>query len=196
MARRTSIDRRTEILSEAAKLFQAKGYGGTSMRDLAGKVGMEAASMYNHIRSKDELLEVLCFQVGDGYLSRLNEIRASDLSYVEQLRAIIRTHIRMMIDNGPAVNVANNDWKHLPPSALKRFTDARKRYEKGVAQLLEAGMAAGELRRMDTSVALFTLLSSVRWVELWYKPGRAIAPDALEDTITTLLLNGLTKPTT
>lgn len=194
MARRSTVDRRSEILSEAAKLFHAKGYGAASMRDIAGKVGMEAASMYNHIRSKDELLEVLCFEVGNGYLDRLNEISASPLSYVEKLRAIIRTHIRMMIDNGPAVNVANHDWKHLPPAALKRFLEARKRYEKGVAQLLEEGMAAGELRRMDTTVALFTLLSSVRWVEPWYKPGRAIDPEVLEETITTLLLNGLRNP--
>lgn len=196
MAKRTTTDRRSEILSEAAKLFQAKGYGGASMRDLAGAVGMEAASMYNHIRGKDELLEVLCFEVGNTYLSSLQAISAADTGYVDKLRAIIRTHIAMMIDDGPAVNVANNDWKHLPPEALERFIALRKRYEKGVAELLERGMESGELRRMDVTVALFTLLSSVRWVELWYKPGRAIPADTLEETITTLLLNGLSSPRT
>ncbi len=196
MARRSTLDRRSEILSEAALLFQAKGYGGTSMRDLAGKVGMEAASMYNHIRSKHELLEVLCFKVADGYLGRLAEINASEATAVDKLHALIRTHLRMMQDNGAAVNVANTDWKHLPPAALKRFSEARKRYEKGVAELLEQGMASGELRRMDVTVALLTVLSAVRWVELWYKPGRAIPAATLEDTIATLLLNGLSAPRT
>ena len=54
--------KRQIILEEAAKLFKDKGYGGTSMRDIAGQVGMEAASMYNHIKSKDEILEIICFQ--------------------------------------------------------------------------------------------------------------------------------------
>ena len=54
------INKKELILSEAAMLFKEKGFGGTSMRDLAEKVGMEAASMYNHIKSKDEILELIC----------------------------------------------------------------------------------------------------------------------------------------
>jgi len=57
------------IIQEAALIFKQKGYSATSMRELAEKVGMEAASLYNHIRSKDEILEEICFKVANQYVS-------------------------------------------------------------------------------------------------------------------------------
>jgi hypothetical protein len=44
------------------------------------------------------------------------------------------------------------------------------------------------------SVALFTLLSAVRWVELWYRPSRSLSAAELEADLITMLLDGLKKP--
>ena len=186
--------KRTLILREAAHLFRERGYGGTSMRELAARVGVEAASMYNHIRSKDDLLETLCLQVADAYLTRLTEVQQTPGPATEKIRALLRHHIHLMVEDAPAVSVANNEWKHLRPEALTRFKEARRTYERGFATLIEQGITTQELRPLNVSVALFTLLSAVRWVELWYRPDRPIPPQELEETITTLLLNGLQAP--
>ena len=183
--------KRELILAEAAKLFKDRGYSGTSMRDLAGQVGMEAASMYNHIKSKDELLDTICFRISDTYISQLAEIERTDSSYGEKIKALVRLHIRLMVEDGAAVSVANHDWKYLPEPRLTEFKQARKNYEKGFAALIEAGIAAGEFRPVNTSVALFTVLSAVRWVELWYRPGRGLSAQELESNIITVLLGGL-----
>lgn len=193
MAKTNKINKRQLILEEAAKLFKSRGFGGTSMRDLGAEVGMEAASMYNHIRSKDEILEHICFHISNTYISQLTEIEQLDASYVEKIKALIRLHIRLMVEDGAAVSVANNDWKYLTGDQLKAFTDARQRYEKGFAALIERGIAAGELAPVNVSVALFTVLSAVRWVELWFRPGRTISAEELEENIMTILLNGLVK---
>ncbi|NML65257.1 TetR/AcrR family transcriptional regulator [Hymenobacter sp. RP-2-7] len=186
--------KRELILAEAAKLFKDRGYSGTSMRDLAGQVGMEAASMYNHIKSKDELLDTICFRISDTYISQLAEIEATPSGYADKLRALVRLHIRLMVEDGAAVSVANHDWKYLPEPRLGEFKQARKAYERGFAALIEAGIAAGELRPVNVSVALFTMLSAVRWVELWYRPGRGISAEELESNIITVLLGGLEQP--
>ncbi|WP_139920822.1 TetR/AcrR family transcriptional regulator [Hymenobacter sp. DG01] len=186
-------NKRQLILEEAAKLFKQKGFGGTSMRDLAGEVGIEAASMYNHIKSKDEILELICFRVSSTYISQLAEIEATDAPYVEKIKALISLHIRLMIEDGAAVSVANHDWKYLREPALTEFKDARKQYEKGFAALIEQGIAAGEFQPVNVSVALFTILSAVRWVELWYRPGRELSAEELEANIITMLLTGLEK---
>ncbi|PJJ59129.1 TetR/AcrR family transcriptional regulator [Hymenobacter chitinivorans] len=193
MAKKAKTNKRQVILEEAAKLFKAKGFGGTSMRDLGSQVGMEAASMYNHISSKDDILESICFHVSNTYISQLHEIEQLPVSYVDKLKALIRLHIRLMIEDGAAVSVANNDWKYLSDDKLQQFKDARKTYEKGFAELIEQGIAAGEFQPMNVSVALFTILSAVRWVELWYRPGRGITAEELEENIMTILLNGLAK---
>ena len=193
MSKRTNSLKRQLILDEAAKLFKLKGFGGTSMRDLAAQVGMEAASMYNHIKSKDEILELICFHVSDTYIRQLTEVEQMAATYVEKIRALISCHIQLMIEDGAAVSVGNNDWKYLTGDTLDAFKAARKRYEKGFAALIEQGIAAGELQPVNVSVALFTILSAVRWVELWYRPGRDVTPEELEENIMTILLNGLAR---
>ena len=187
------VNKRQLILDEAAKLFKQKGFGGTSMRDLASEVGIEAASMYNHIKSKDEILELLCFRISGIYISQLAEIEATQAAYGEKIKALIRLHIRLMIEDGAAVSVANHDWKYLREPALTEFKQARKQYEKGFAALIEQGIAAGEFQPVNVSVALFTILSAVRWVELWYRPGRELSAEDLEANIITMLLTGLEK---
>jgi AcrR family transcriptional regulator len=183
--------KRELILAEAAKLFKDRGYSGTSMRDLAGQVGMEAASMYNHIKSKDELLDTICFRISDTYISQLADIERTAIPYGEKIKSLVRLHIRLMVEDSAAVSVANHDWKYLPEPRLTEFKQARKNYEKGFAALIEAGIAAGEFRPVNVSVALFTVLSAVRWVELWYRPGRGLTAEELESNILTVLLGGL-----
>ena len=183
--------KRELILAEAAKLFKDRGYSGTSMRDLAGQVGMEAASMYNHIKSKDELLDTICFRISDTYISQLADIEQTAISYGNKIKALVRLHIRLMVEDSAAVSVANHDWKYLPEPRLTEFKQARKSYERGFAALIEAGIAAGEFRPVNASVALFTVLSAVRWVELWYRPGRGLTAEELENNIITVLLGGL-----
>ncbi|GAB3848401.1 TetR/AcrR family transcriptional regulator [Hymenobacter terrigena] len=187
------LNKRQIILDEAAKLFKLKGFGGTSMRDLAGEVGMEAASMYNHIKSKDEILEHLCFHVSNTYIAQLAEVERMPGSNGDKLKELLRRHINLMLEDGAAVSVANNDWKYLTDNKLEQFKAARKQYEKGFAALIENGIAAGEFRPVNASVALFTILSAVRWVELWYRPGRGVTAQELEEDIMAILLNGLAK---
>jgi AcrR family transcriptional regulator len=181
------------ILREAAKLFRQKGFGGTSMRDLAEQVGMEAASMYYHIGSKDEILEKICFEIANKYIGHLEEIEQTKEPYLEKLKKLIGLHVSVMITNGPEVSVTNHDWKYLSKDKLNEFKELRKFYEKRLEVLLEEGIKAGELAEVNTSVALFTILSSLRWIEFWWKPQRGISAKEVESSIITILLAGLEK---
>ncbi len=181
------------ILEEAAILFKQKGFAGTSMRDLAERIGIDAASMYHYISSKDEILRTICFNISNTYRSQLAEIENTQASYTEKLKALVRLHIRIMIEKGAEVSVTNNDWKYLSEDSLLHFKELRKDYENRLAAMLEKGVAAGEFEKLNTSVALFTILSAVRWVELWWRPGRGISTEELEDSIITILFKGLEK---
>lgn len=186
-------EQRQLILDEAARLFKERGFGSSSMRELGARVGLDAASMYNHIRSKDELLDSICFRVSDAYIAQLLAVEQTAATSLEKITELLRQHVRLMTQDGAAVSVANNEWKALTEPRLTEFKDARKRYEKGFAALIEQGIAAGELQPVNVSVALFTLLSAVRWVELWYRPGRTLSAAELEADLLTMLLDGLKK---
>ena len=183
--------KRELILSEAAKLFKEKGFGGSSMRDLAEKVGIEAASMYNHIRSKDEILEEICFSVGRKYDEQLTEIDKKEISYSKKVEALIAFHVQMIIEDGNAVSVLNNDWKFLNSEKMIEFKAMRNEYEKHFASLITKGIEDGSFKPVNVSVALFTILSSLRWVELWYKPSRGVTKEDLAKDISAILMNGV-----
>lgn len=190
-ATKTKISKRELILSEAAKLFKEKGFGGSSMRELAEKVGIEAASMYNHIRSKDEILEEICFSAGKKYDEQLTEIDKKKIAYSEKVEALIAFHVQMIIENGDAVSVLNNDWKFLNTEKLIEFKAMRNEYEKHFAELINNGIKEGSFKKVNVSVALFTILSSLRWVELWYKPSRGVTKEDLAKDISAILMNGV-----
>jgi TetR/AcrR family transcriptional regulator, cholesterol catabolism regulator len=193
MSKPPKRSRRDEIIDLAADLFSTKGFNATSMRDIAERVGMEAASMYNHIRSKDELLKEICFRISDRYHARMDETEQSGLGPAAQLKTLIAAHIRIIADDPHGVSVANNDWRDLEATALKAFKAARKNYESRFAAILEAGIACGEFRAFHVEVVLFTILSSLRWVEQSVKRERGISPKILEENITSLIMNGLVQ---
>ena len=193
MLKSITQSRREQIIQIAASLFRIRGFSATTMRDIAEQVGMEAASMYNHIKSKDEILQAICFEISNEYISQLNTIENQIKSPVEKIKELIRLHVRIIITDIDSISVANNEWKHLSEDALTAFKDARRDYEQRFAKIIEAGIAAGELQPINVSVALFTILSAVRWVELWYKNDRDISPEILEENIINLLMNGLQK---
>jgi AcrR family transcriptional regulator len=185
--------RRDEILGVSSTLFKQKGFSATTMREIADHVGIEAASMYNHIKGKDELLIEICNKVASDYLSGMESIDRKNESALDKLKELITQHIQIVCDNSDGILIATNEWKHLPEPAQTEFKKARQNYENQFLRIIQEGIEKNELVSIDINIALYTILSSVRWIEVWYKPNKKISPDKIKEDILTLLMNGLVK---
>jgi AcrR family transcriptional regulator len=78
-------EKQRKILDVAVELFKEKGYMGSSVRDLATKLNIKAASLYAHIRSKEEILEWICFGIAQEFFDELQEVKNTDISPKEKL---------------------------------------------------------------------------------------------------------------
>ncbi len=185
------ISRREQIQAKATTLFREKGYSASSMRHLADHIGMEAASLYNHISSKEELLREICFSVAASYIQQLNEVEQSNVSASEQVDRLIRFQVRMMIEQFEKVYVSNRDWKHLKEPYLGDFLTKRRNYEKRFAIIIEKAIAKGEFKKMNAYVAVLAMLSAVRGIEFWHKNKKNVSALQLENDMTDMLINGL-----
>jgi AcrR family transcriptional regulator len=179
------------IIEKAALLFKTKSYSATSMRDLAETLGIEAPSLYNHIISKSELLNEICFKVGNKFTNQIEKIESCSLSAIEKLEAIIRFHIKTMLENFDEVYVANHEWKHLREPLLSNFLNIRRNYEKSLVQLIEIGIQNNEIKIINPYVAVLTILSAVRGLEFWQRNKKNISQQNLEDDMVNHLLNGI-----
>ena len=181
------------IIQHAALLFKSKSYSASSMRDLAERVGVEAPSLYNHIGSKSELLQAICFKVGNTFIEQIEQITNSEYSIVHKIETIIRFHISMMAENFDEIYVANHEWKHLKEPYLSDFLNIRRNYEKSLVQLITTGIENKELQPINPYVAVLTILSAVRGLEFWQRNKKNISKQELENHMVNLLLNGLVK---
>lgn len=181
------------ITQKAAALFKIKGFSSASMRELADAVGVEAPSLYNHIGSKSEILQTICFKVANAFSIYLDTIENTVGSSTVRLENIIRFHIRMMLNNFDEVYVANHEWKHLKEPYLSNFLIQRRGYEKRLINLMETGIAAKEFKTANPYVAVLTILSAVRGLEFWQQHKKNISSQVLEDDMVNHLLNGIIK---
>lgn len=181
------------IALKAAVLFKSKGFSATSMRELADAVGVEAPSLYNHIGSKSELLQTICFKIANEFTIHLENTEHSDGSIIEKIELIIRFHIRMMLDKFDEVFVANHEWKYLQEPYLSNFLNQRRSYEKRLIELIEQGMHKKEIKAINPYVAVLTILSAVRGLEFWQRHKKNISANMLENDMVNHLLKGITK---
>jgi len=180
------------ITQKAATLFKSKGFSSASMRQLAEALGVEAPSLYNHIGSKSELLQAICFKIADAFKLYLDATENDTDNHATRLEHIIRFHIRMMLGHFDEVYVANHEWKHLKEPYLSHFLMQRRGYEKRLISLMEGGIAAKEFRQTNPYVAVLTILSAVRGIEFWQQHKKNISSLVLEDDMVNHLLKGIT----
>jgi TetR/AcrR family transcriptional regulator, cholesterol catabolism regulator len=188
-----NVSKKEVIIKNAAALFKTKSYSAASMRELADLMGVEAPSLYNHIGSKSELLQSICFSMGNAFTAQTAEIKKSTGTVTEKLRAIIRFHIEMMMNHYDELFVANHEWKHLDEPYLTDFLAIRRSYEKSLVLLIEQGIEKKEIRPVNPYVAVLTILSAVRGLEFWQRNKKNIPPQVLEEDMITHLLHGIVK---
>ncbi|MEL6989718.1 MAG: TetR/AcrR family transcriptional regulator, partial [Bacteroidota bacterium] len=156
--------KRQEILEVAGYLFREKGYTATHMKDIAEKVNMEAASLYNHINSKHEILRDLLMYVAYKFQNGMKNIIESSYSDFEKIKAIIALHIRLTTENPHCISLLTKDWKHLKETDLKAFKQIRVKYSEDFLSIVKSAMENGEIKKANPEITLNSILSSVRWL--------------------------------
>ena len=185
--------RKEAIIQKAAMLYKTKSYSAVSMRELAEALGVEAPSLYNHIGAKSELLQAICFRIGNLFIDQVKLIESSPISITAKVESVIRSHITTMLENFDEVYVANHEWKHLKEPFLTEFLNIRRSYEKSLVTLLQAGIESDEIKSTNPYVAVLTILSAVRGLEFWQRNKKNISQQVLEDDMVKHLLYGIVK---
>lgn len=189
-----NLSRKEQVIRKAAELFREKGYAASSMRDLAQKLGIEAASLYSHIKSKEEILRNLCFDMATEFRKSLEQVEKEGGSASQKLQKGIIGHIAVMSRDLTASAVFMNEHRHLSQPYLRDFLLLRINYINRFKAIIEQGVKSGEFKNtIDKKLAVMTLFSSLNWMPQWYDPNSNIVPSELGHQLADMLVNGLKR---
>ncbi|WP_229801986.1 TetR/AcrR family transcriptional regulator [Pontibacter akesuensis] len=186
------MSRKEQIEKTATALFKSKGFSATSMRDLANALGIEAASIYSHIKSKEEILQRVCFKMAQEFFEAIDAAEANAGTATDRLKRAIAAHVQVLTQNTEASAVFLHEWRHLSEPMLATFLSLRDKYEARFRNIISTGISSGEFSVPDEKFAVLTILSGLNWIHTWYKPEGKMTPAEIAENLTQMLLNGLT----
>ncbi len=185
---------KSDIYDAALKGIYQLGYKATTMRAIAADIGIEAATIYNYVDSKQELLESLLFAIADKFLEGVQYIESSSHTPLGKIRQFVALNIELSRSNPYHVSLLLNEWRHLEPKQQKKFIAHRNRYEKIVEKLLCEAVENGDLKDVPIEILKNSILSTLRWLFAWVPENKEeMNPVELEKQITELIFNGISK---
>jgi len=183
--------KREIIIIQAAKLFKEKGYKAASMREIATAVGVEAASLYNHIDSKNDLLNAICMNVANRYTSNINNIENEESAVINKFEKLIRFHVKEMMHNYEEVYVTDHDWRNMEEPYLSEYREMRRNYRKRFAAIVQQGIDKKEIKSIDANTIVMISINAIAAVDQWHRIVHKVNSQDLEDNIVTILVDGI-----
>jgi AcrR family transcriptional regulator len=180
------LGRRDEIVDAAAKVFGTRGYRASTLEDVAEALGLRRASLYHYVRSKSELLSMICERALARGLRSIDEINHID-DPAERLVALIRMHSTLIARDRAMSTVFFDEKTVLPKGDRATVEDTHRRYFAAFTATIKASMEAGVLPPADPRLSALAIVGMVTWIYKWFESGRDSADD-FADTCVTLLL--------
>lgn len=183
--------RAAEILREAAKLFAANGYDGTSMQDIAVAVGIKKASIYHFFADKAQIHSTIVVASIERLAALVEERQRGSRTAAEKVEAFARAHAQHISENAPFYFTAALGYNEIKdPDAKAKVQRMRDGYEETLRAFIRAGIAAGEFRELDVKLAARAIISCLNWMARWWRPNGPETAETIASNYIGLIIRG------
>jgi TetR/AcrR family transcriptional regulator, cholesterol catabolism regulator len=189
---RPGNDQEQRMINAAAQMFSEKGYDGTSIQDVADKLGLLKGSLYHYIKSKDDLLWAIVLRPHQYALALAQRVRSTEGSASERLTVFVRDYIGTLTKQHIFVSVYLHDINRLSPERRRRITRERTEFTGCVVDILTEGRDAGEFRAdLDPVLSSNVILGMMNSTFRWYRPGAKYSSAAITDECLATIFGGI-----
>lgn len=185
------FDRKREVLlREAAASFNRRGYHGTSLADIAKKLGVTKAALYTYVPSKEELLYYCHDAAMDSAIESLHKAQASGGNGLDKLTLTLRHYLEMMLgqEGGYVILLEENA---MNPAHVRAIVKRRDQFEHGLREFVVEGMADGSIVPCNPKLAVFMLMGALNWSRKWYRPNGTWSGMQIASALTQMLERSL-----
>lgn len=181
-------DRKELIVDEAAKLFAAQSFLGTSISDIAKACDFSKSLLYHYYDSKEKLL----FAVMTSHIDRLDDIVKQTLEVQapapEKMRLLLQRFMGEYAEAASKQRVLVNELGHLPDSEKGLIVRKQRRIVEHVQSILvesQPGLKPDPARARALTMLLFGMIN---WTSNWYNPKGPVSPDDIANMAADLIL--------
>lgn len=180
------------LLLVAVKLFNERGYDGTSMEDLARKLGITKSAIYYHVPSKDELLRLAVDRALDGLFAVVAEVDDVPGRAIDRLEHVLRGSVAVLVRQLPFVTLL---LRVRGNTKVERTALARRReFDHLITDLVKQAEAEGDVREgLDPATVARLLFGMVNSLTEWYRPRRGSDHTELADTVCHMAFDGIRR---
>jgi TetR/AcrR family transcriptional regulator, cholesterol catabolism regulator len=179
------------IRSSAIDLFFEHGYEATSLRAIAGQVGIQVGSLYNHLTSKESLLYSIMSTIMEDLLREFDARLAPVTDSVERLRTAIEVHVLFHTARAREVFIGNSELRSLTAAHRRKVVKQRDQYEERFIDIIEQGVADRSFEAPDPKLTAWAILAVGTSTSTWFRPDGRLQLDDIARLYTDFVLNGL-----
>jgi AcrR family transcriptional regulator len=178
------------LLAVAVKVFNEKGYDGTSMEELSHRLGRTKSAIYHHVSGKQELLRLALDRALDALFAVTDEPAFHTGRAIERLEYLVRRSVLVLADELPYVTLL---LRVRGNSKVERQALARRRkFDRIVSDLVAEAERDGDVRPdVDPAITARLLFGTVNSLIEWYRPRGRQAARELADAVCTIAFGGL-----
>ncbi|RDI99417.1 TetR/AcrR family transcriptional regulator [Dyella solisilvae] len=179
---------RRALIEQSARLFREKGYGDTTVRDIAAATGVHAGSWFYYFKTKQDILQAV---IEHGLTVALADIASIDVDQLpprEALLRLVRAHLHTLLaPNQDFIPVMLYEWRSLDTEAQERIIALKDRYESIWTRVIDRLRASGEWAQ-PTPVDRLLMFGALNWTAQWYQAGAGISIEELADQAVRFIL--------
>lgn len=180
------------ILDVAVRVFRERGYEGSSLEQIARAAGITKASIYYHVRSKEELLARGVGRALDSLFAVLDEPAARRGPAVERLRHLIRRTIEITVERLPEVALLIRVRGNT--RVERRVLERRREFDRIVSETMIGAQREGGLRAdIDPRLATRLIFGMLNSITEWYRPEGELGAAALAEAVNRIAFEGLVE---
>ena len=188
----TTTDR---LFDTASELFCRRGYAATTTREIASAFGIQQASLYHHIASKEDLLYRICVSSLEPFVTDVPAAVDQGGCPADRVKLLIHAHLTTLLRYQQRNVTQLTELRSLTTRRRAEVLALRDQYEQFSRTILESAQAAGAIRN-DVSAKFLNLelMSILNHASLWFRKGKALSEDHLAEIFTKVFLDGAATP--
>ncbi|HEX3011625.1 MAG TPA: TetR/AcrR family transcriptional regulator [Syntrophomonadaceae bacterium] len=165
-----TIDRRSQILAVAARLFRERGYTSVSLDDITREIGITKPAVYYYFEAKEDILYEICITQIHKITEQAHAISESDIDLVDKVMKMFENHVLQFHTDRDRAETYLREAAHLSLERRKKVSNMLKIYESFICSHVDQGINQGLFRPVDSKQVVRGIGGMCNWVGNWYCP--------------------------